>query len=104
MILESDHMKVQSTNLLHLLILNILKINVINVHIIWFTAQYHPYHLWGRGPWGLGTAVLKYTMGQLLQVAGISRARTMNTNERCCKTPAYDVGHFISSQMYSHEI
>jgi hypothetical protein len=45
-------MKVQSTNLLHLLIFNILKIYVSNVNIIWFTA-----HLWATAH-GLGTAGL----------------------------------------------
>jgi hypothetical protein len=38
-ILEPDHMKIQSTNLFHLLIFNILNIYVCNVNIIWFTAN-----------------------------------------------------------------
>jgi hypothetical protein len=46
-------MKVQSSNLLHLLIFNILKIYVINVDIIWFTAQYHLFAAHGLGTAGL---------------------------------------------------
>jgi hypothetical protein len=41
-------MRVQLTNIFHLLIFNILKIYVSNVNKIWFTAQYHLLvaHLW----------------------------------------------------------
>jgi hypothetical protein len=46
-------MKIQSANLIHFLIFNILIIYISNINIIWFAIQYHadPGPQMGRGPW-----------------------------------------------------